>query len=94
MAARRSAPDPWRAVFGRGKPATAAFLVVATTVIPVLVTLFVRANFIQAFRVPSASMAPALVPGDHVMVTKPGERRPPAGTSSRSNIEAIPESNI
>jgi len=34
--------------------------------------LFLRANVVEAFRIPSASMVPTLVPGDRILVTKLG----------------------
>jgi signal peptidase I len=38
-------------------------------VIAVGAALLVRATFLQTFSIPSASMYPTLVPGDHIIVT-------------------------
>ena len=39
-------------------------------VIAVLLALFVRTHFVQAFRIPTTSMGPGLSAGDHVLVNK------------------------
>lgn len=38
--------------------------------IAILIALFIRAYIIQAFKIPSGSMIPTLVIGDHLLVTK------------------------
>ncbi len=63
----------------RGRAATAAMLIAASAVVPLTVTLLVRATIAQAFRIPSASMRPALVPGDYVFIARPGRHRPARG---------------
>ncbi|MBW2038270.1 MAG: signal peptidase I [Deltaproteobacteria bacterium] len=43
---------------------------VETLVIALLIALFVRAFVVQAFKIPSGSMEPTLLVGDHIMVNK------------------------
>jgi signal peptidase I len=38
--------------------------------IAILIALFIRAYIIQAFKIPSGSMIPTLLIGDHLLVTK------------------------
>jgi signal peptidase I len=39
-------------------------------IIAILIALFVRTFVIQAFKIPSGSMEPTLIPGDHILVNK------------------------
>src|SRR4030043_1900299 len=39
-------------------------------VIAVLIALFIRAFIVQAFKIPSSSMEPTLLVGDHLLVSK------------------------
>ncbi len=39
-------------------------------VIAILIALFIRAFIVQAFKIPSSSMEPTLLVGDHLLVTK------------------------
>ena len=39
-------------------------------VIAVLIALFIRAFVVQAFKIPSSSMEPTLLVGDHLLVNK------------------------
>jgi signal peptidase I len=43
---------------------------VKSIVIAILIALFIRAYIIQAFKIPSGSMIPTLIIGDHLLVTK------------------------
>src|SRR4030042_6801317 len=40
------------------------------SVISVLIALFIRAFIVQAFKIPSSSMEPTLLVGDHLLVSK------------------------
>ncbi len=53
-----------------------------TLVIALLIALFVRAFVVQAFKIPSGSMEPTLLVGDHILVNKfiYGVRIPVIGT--------------
>lgn len=53
---------------------SAVYVLLAMTGVPYAVglALFLRANVVEAFQIPSASMVPTLVPGDRVLVTKLG----------------------
>jgi len=52
----------------------AVYVLMAMTGLPYALglALFLRANVVEAFRIPTASMAPTLVPGDRILVTKLG----------------------
>ena len=52
----------------------AVYVLLAMTGVPYALglALFLRANVVEAFKIPSASMVPTLVPGDRVLVTKLG----------------------
>ena len=39
-------------------------------VIAILIALFIRAFIVQAFKIPSSSMEPTLLVGDHILVNK------------------------
>ena len=43
---------------------------IKSIVIAILIALFIRAYIIQAFKIPSGSMIPTLLIGDHLLVTK------------------------
>lgn len=47
-------------------------------VVAVLLALFARTWVVQAYRVPSSSMSPGLLPGDHIVVNKLVFRQPPS----------------
>ena len=58
---------------GKEKPVT--FLAKAkdtleSLIIALIIALFIRAFFIQAFKIPSSSMVPTLLIGDHLLVNK------------------------
>ena len=43
---------------------------VESLIIALIIALFIRAFFIQAFKIPSSSMVPTLLVGDHLLVNK------------------------
>ena len=55
---------------GWKNPFVYALVLVAGFVDPLLSAAFLRAEVLEAFKIPTASMAPALVPGDRILVTK------------------------
>ncbi|MEE9172615.1 MAG: signal peptidase I [candidate division NC10 bacterium] len=55
-------------VRGRQKSATREWI--EALVVAVLLALFIRTFVVQAFKIPSGSMIPSLVVGDHILVNK------------------------
>lgn len=63
--------DTKAAVGGSPTPASGGFLPFLKTVVSfVIVLTFLRASVVEAFRIPSASMKPTLIEGDHILVNK------------------------
>jgi signal peptidase I len=70
--------DAWRlasrsqetAVHDFQKPLVYALFVVAGLTSPMLSTLYVRQNLLEAFYLPTGSMSPTLRPGDHILANK------------------------
>ena len=73
-ARRRACALRGRAFVPRDYNRPAVYVLMAMTGLPYALglALFVRANVIEAFKIPTASMSPTLVPGDRILVTKIG----------------------
>jgi signal peptidase I len=83
--------------YGRAVAATALPLF-APVVLTVPLAILLRLLVLEAFKIPSASMAPALVPGDHVFVNKLAygaftKTPPPRGAAIVFRYPAAPETS-
>jgi signal peptidase I len=73
----------------RRQGASAAVAVAAVLAVPalsVVLALVLRVGVVEAFKTPSGSMIPTVVPGDHVFVTKLAYKAPFGGAPKRGDV--------